>query len=333
MKKVIIMLATILVLVSNLSAQFKQAADNGQVINARVVLETNDPTGGFNFSEDSSTLWLAAGRKAMQYEVATGKLIRTLDFHSSDNPDWHMSNITSMVATRDRSLIASGDRDGNIKFWDPVSGKVLGTIPTVSQGSPVRSLQFNPAGDTLANTNRTKTIYLWDVKTRRQKATLDTGDNSTFEYLRYTPNGQSLVTMDNAGRMHFYNATTGVLQKTYPVSTAIEQNRRTLFISSSGLMLATGGEKQAYIYDSATGKLKFTLPHEGWVVGVAFSHDNKWIATASHDKTAKLWDAATGKIKATFEGHIGAVNNLAFSPDNKTLVTGAEGEGRLWDVP
>src|SRR5215510_3243461 len=101
MKKIITMLATILVLVLTLSAQFKQAADAGQVINSRFVLETNDPTGGFNFSEDSSTLWLAAGRKAMQYEVATGRLIRTLDFHSSDNLDWHISKFMLIFDSRD----------------------------------------------------------------------------------------------------------------------------------------------------------------------------------------------------------------------------------------
>jgi len=332
MKRTLILLA-ILVSVLPLNAQFKSAADIGQVVNTRTVLETNDPTGGFVFSADSSTLWLAAGRKAMQYEVASGKLLKSVDFHSTDNPNWHMSNITYMVATHDRLLIASGDRDGNIKFWDPASGKVLGTIETVSQGAPVRSMQFNPTGDTLASCNRSKVIYLWDVKSRRKKATLDTGDNSTFEALRYTPDNKSLVTMDNAGRMRFYAATTGVLQKTYPVSTAIETYRKTLFMSVDGRLVATGGDKQGYVYDSATGRLKFTLPHEGWVVSVAFSSDNKWIATASHDKTAKLWDAATGKIKATFEGHIGAVNTIAFSPDVKTLVTGAEGEGRLWDIP
>lgn len=332
MRRTFILLA-MLVSGLSLSAQFKSAADIGQVVNTRTVLETNDPTGGFVFSADSATLWLAAGRKAMQYEVASGKLLKTVDFHSTDNPDWHMSTITSMVATHDRSLIASGDRDGNIKFWDPVSGKVLGTIETVSQGAPVRSMQFNPAGDTLASCNRSKQIYLWDVKSRRKKATLDTGDNSTFEALRYTPDNKSLVTMDNAGRMRFYSATTGVLQKTFPVSTAIETYRKTLFMGVDGRLVATGGEKQAYVYDSATGRLKFTLPHEGWVVGVVFSSDNQWIATASHDKTAKLWNAATGKIKATFEGHIGPINTLAFSPDSKTLVTGAEGEGRLWDVP
>ena len=333
MKKAVTMLATMLILVLSLGAQFKPAADIGQVVNARTVLQTNDPTGGFNFSADSKTLWLSAGRKAMEYEVATGNLLKTLDFHSSDNPDWHMVPITSMIANRDRSIMATGDRDGNIKFWEPESGKVLGTIATVSQGSPIRSLRFNPADDTLASCNRSRTIYLWDVKSRRKKATLDTGDNSTFEAVRYTPNGQSLVTMDNAGRVRFYNAATGVLQKTYPVSTAIETFNKSLFISPNGQVLATGGNKQAYIYDSATGKLKFTLAHEGAVVGVAFSLDNKWIATASHDKTVKLWDAATGKIKATFEGHIGIVNNVALSPDAKTLVTGAEGEGRLWDIP
>lgn len=268
-------LLAILVSVLPLSAQFKSAADIGQVVNTRAVLETNDPTGGFIFSADSATLWLAAGRKAMQYEVASGKLLRSVDFHSTDNPDWHMSAITSMVATQDRSVIASGDRDGNIKFWDPAAAKVLGTIETVSQGAPVRSMQFNPAGDTLASCNRSKLIYLWDVKSRRKKATLDTGDNSTFEALRYTPDSKSLVTMDNTGRMRFYNAATGTLQKTYPVSTAMETFNKNLFISPGGQWVATGGNKQASVYDSATGRLRFTLAHEGAVVSVAFSTDNK----------------------------------------------------------
>lgn len=333
MRTVTIRLLAMLLLVLPSSAQFKAAADIGEVVKSRAVLQTNDPTGGFVFSADGTTLWLAAGRKAMQFEVATGKELKSVDFHSSDNPDWHMAAITAMVSNRDRSLIASGDRDGNIKFWNPVSGKVLGTVETVSQGSPVRSMQFDPAGDTLADTNRTGQIYLWDVKTHRKKATLSTGDNSTFEALRYTPDSKSLVTMDNTGRMRFYNAATGTLQKTYPVSTAMETFNKNLFISPSGQWLATGGNKQAHIYDNATGKLRFTLTHEDAVVSVAFSADNKWIATASHDKTAKLWDAATGKIKATLEGHIGIVNTVAFSPDSKIVVTGAEGEGRLWDVP
>src|SRR5215472_2666613 len=92
-------LLLLLVFVSLSPAQFKPAAGTGQTVNTRAVLETNDPTGGFIFSADSATLWLSAGRKAMQYDVATGKLLKSLDFHSSDNPDWHMVPITAMIGS------------------------------------------------------------------------------------------------------------------------------------------------------------------------------------------------------------------------------------------
>jgi WD40 repeat protein len=324
----------LLLLVSTLvQAQFKAAADTGGSCQARATLETGDPTGGFVFSADSATVWLAAGRSAQQWDVATGKRLQLVDYHSADNPDWHMGAITAMVGSPDHALIVSGDRDGNIKFWQPADGKVLATIATVSQGSPVNSLAFAPAGDVVASTNRSKTIYLWDVKAHRKKATLDTGNYNTFEYVRYLPSGASLVTMDNTSKVLFYSATSGVKQKTYDVAGQTSSSHNNVWISPDGRLLATGGDKEGHIYDAATGRLKFTLPHEGWVVGIAFSRDGKWIATASHDKTLKLWNAATGKIKATCEGHYGGVNTVAFSPDSKTLISGAASEARLWDVP
>ena len=46
------------------------------------------------------------------------------------------------------------------------------------------------------------------------------------------------------------------------------------------------------IYDVKTHKWVHTLEgHTDSVVGVAYSADDRWIASASTDQTAKIWDA------------------------------------------
>ena len=49
--------------------------------------------------------------------------------------------------------------------------------------------------------------------------------------------------------------------------------------------------------------------------------------------TVKLWDVATGVEQATLRGHDHGIRGLAFSPDDRTLVTGSmDTTVRLWDV-
>jgi len=74
--------------------------------------------------------------------------------------------------------------------------------------------------------------------------------------------------------------------------------------------------------------------HDGPILAVAISPDNRWLVTGSWDKTARLWDlkdpAAEPKL---LRGHDDAISAVAISPDNRWLVTGSwDKTARRWDL-
>ncbi|MGZ8843934.1 MAG: WD40 repeat domain-containing protein, partial [Pyrinomonadaceae bacterium] len=63
--------------------------------------------------------------------------------------------------------------------------------------------------------------------------------------------------------------------------------------------------------------------HTRSAIAVAFSPDNRWLASGGKDNLIKIWDLATGNVLRTLYGHSGNVNALAVSPDGKLLASGS----------
>jgi WD40 repeat protein len=73
--------------------------------------------------------------------------------------------------------------------------------------------------------------------------------------------------------------------------------------------------------------------HTDAVSSVAFSPDDKRIASGSFDKTTKIWETNTGELLRTLEGHTDRVLGVAFSPDGKQIVSASSDKTlKLWET-
>ena len=92
-------------------------------------------------------------------------------------------------------------------------------------------------------------------------------------------------------------------------------------------------------WDAKTYTVFRTLKgHRGYVWKVAFSPDDRYLATGSWDSTVKVWDldAPESAEPVTLRGHAGFIQSLAFSPNGRRLASASgyagHGEIKVWDA-
>lgn len=72
--------------------------------------------------------------------------------------------------------------------------------------------------------------------------------------------------------------------------------------------------------NTAIGQLKYDLKdHRSSIFSIAFSHDNRIIASGSVDETLKIWDVETGALINTISDTRGSILSVAFSYDDTII--------------
>ena len=103
--------------------------------------------------------------------------------------------------------------------------------------------------------------------------------------------------------------------------------------------MVPGDENTVNIWDATTTDKPPSTPlltlrgHTAQVWGVAFSPDDRWVASGGEDNTVRIWDAKTGDLVRTFRGHSSIVSRVAFSPDGKHLASASFDKTlKVWDL-
>jgi WD40 repeat protein len=146
----------------------------------------------------------------------------------------------------------------------------------------------------------------------------------------FSPDGRSVATTSDAGRIQLWNAVTGKR------SHELEDWHRepvTVAFSPDSLRLVSGSyERSIKIWDVVSGECLKTLTHCGRASAVAFSPDGRCVLAGLHDGTVTVWEVTTGRCLHTVRASGESIIGLAFSPDGRRILTGSASTLASWEL-
>ena len=194
---------------------------------------------------------------------------------------------------------------------------------------------FSADGKTIVTDSSNQTFRFWDIATRKEIKTLKV--EPAGQMRAFSSDLRTLAIASHKKPIHLWDVNAGTQKRT--IKTDKLQNSFLVF-SPDGNFLAGYDDDAIRIWDHGEEKQRLK-GHKNRVITVAFSPDNRTLASISYDETLRFWDIDTGEEKQTVAGYgnffsdgLLSFNNVSFSSDGETLMSIGFHSNviRLWDT-
>ncbi len=295
------------------------------------------------FGPDGKTL-LSVGAAVGLWALTTGEIIRWFEAPAA------VVSPLFLAISPNGSFLAAAYNDRTIRLWDVATGKI---IRQLDDSGLVCPNAFSTDGKSLTSVGRAGTFKTWEVPTGNLLR------KSAFASGKIT-GGISLSPGHTLAAFGASDATIRLVRvamgmEVLRIQLEPREIAHTLAFSPDATTIASASGANAVVqmWDTTTGKELSRYPrHQGWVLSIAFSPDDKTFASAGSDGSLRLWDVATGKeircildaplrerdepdlkvAARTVLGRIGPRGSLAFRPNGRTFISVTDdGTVSIWD--
>jgi WD40 repeat protein len=212
-----------------------------------------------------------------------------------------------------------------------------------AQEGKINSIAFNKAGDAFVTASADGTACLWGVQDGKMIFCTPDGQPAINSAV-FSPDGSTLITGDQAGRIQVLDARTGDVQHSYQrfrsrsgslqfvdAKNGGAQNGQTLedvpvlsihFKPPTGKQVAAAYEDgEIPIFDLANGTVSSPLSTVSRPNVFTFSATGSLLAAGNQDGLVSIWNLSNNKIQNP-TSHRGGVLAMALGPGNRIITSG-----------
>jgi WD40 repeat protein len=280
---------------------------------------------GASDSEQEQALGPGSGRtnKTRRAHLDKEGKVRTLLGHSGC--------IRGVVFLPDGRRALSGSSDKTARLWDLETGQELRRF--TGHTEEITWVALAPDGTRFATASGDRSVRIWDINNDRALQVLP-DHPGPLTCAAFSPDGRRLISVGGFPEVLVWDvwdlARVKVVSR-FPVPNGCwclafgPAVRGTFAVSPGGLIwLFTSNDPNPRVFHG----------HTSDVHGLAISPSGALIASGSFDGTVRLWDIANARELRCFNGHLGVVNCVAFSPDGWRIISAGSADRvlRLWDT-
>jgi WD40 repeat protein len=238
----------------------------------------------------------------------------------------HKDIVSGVRFSPNDSLVLSGSVDSTLIIRERQSGKI---IRIIKQPAGISFIDLSTDGHYIVTGSYDHLVRLWNFDDGRLLKTFS-GHEGTVWTVCFSPDGKYIASSGDDAIIKIWDCSSGKLVRNLKGHTRIVWSVR--FSPDGNRLVSCSFDFSLKTWNVSDGRLlRDNREHTETVVDAAFSHDGKLLASTSDDKTVRIWNTGDGSLVRMMHTpeHVQAV---AFSPDDKYLVTGGRDKPMIGEL-
>ena len=314
-------------------------------------------------SADRQRLIVGSRHMGTEWRLEGYKLLRKFTGH-------HGHAVTAIAYCREPDQLLTGSRDGSIRRWNRLDGKMLlrwwphnshvtriavspdgkwvlsyggGLVAECStatgesrmkwerHGGAVNAVAFVPDGRHVVSASSDGTLRVWDVVSGVTTQEIPGAKLGAY-CVAVAPDGTTVAAGCKDGVVREFRVSDRTLVRGLKGHRGYV--RSVTYTADGERLLSSAGDGSICVWPQGSEEPAVRLEgHRGGVLCVAVSRNGDRVVSGGRDGTVRVWDLTEAKLVHTLEGHRGWVEGVAITPDGKqALSVGRDDLLIRWDL-